>query len=68
MKIAMIVALAVPLLSACNDSRYQIAAGGGDSSRVWRLDTRSGEVTMCVVVQQGAVRCIQSFAELKSNP
>lgn len=63
MKTALIITLAVTFLSACSDSHYQIAAAGGEQAHVWRLDTRTGEVSMCVVVQQ-RVRCVQSLAEL----
>lgn len=69
MKTALAIALAVTFLSGCNDeNHYQIAAAGGDQAHVWRLDTRTGEVSMCVVVQQ-RVRCVQSLAELSpKNP
>jgi hypothetical protein len=68
MKTALVIALAVTFLSACSDAgHYQIAAAGGDQTHVWRLDTRSGEVAMCVVVQQ-RVRCVQSLTELSKSP
>lgn len=67
MKTALVIALSITLLSACSEGRYQIAAAGGDQTHVWRVDTHSGEVAMCVVVKQ-RVRCVQSLADLSSNP
>ena len=63
MKTILFITLAVTFLSACNENHYQIAASGGEQPRVWRVDTRSGEVTMCVFAPQG-LRCVQSPAEL----
>ena len=67
MKTTLAIVFAVTFLSACGDSHYQIAAAGGDQTHVWRLDTRSGEVTICVAVQP-RVRCVQSLAELSPKP
>lgn len=62
MKAAFAVALGMTLLTACGDGRYQIASGG--DAKVWRVDTRSGEVSICVFVQE-RLRCSQSLAELR---
>ena len=67
MRPASVIALVVALLAGCGDGRYQIAAAGNSSVLVWRLDTRSGEVALCMLQREGPVRCAQNLGEIQSG-
>ena len=70
MKTTLTIVFAVTFLSACSESHYQIAVSGGEQPHVYRVDTRSGEVTLCVFAQQGmgCVRSPAELAQLVNNP
>jgi hypothetical protein len=62
----LLVGLAMLALSGCEQNgRYQLASGGGVGAGVWRLDTRTGEVTVCGVNlggrRDGKIACVPGF-------
>lgn len=40
--------MAVLVLVGCDNGRYQIATISTDANTVWRIDTRTGEITKCL--------------------
>lgn len=55
---------AVALLAGCDNGRYQIAPETGESPRgVYRVDTRTGEVSKCQMLLDYEIHCYHAITD-----